>query len=96
MHGRIHAVTVVVRAEVKNLIVLAQHFALFFGDLPVESLSVLFYRVFCVFINRDFDYSIVFHFLLRNMKVFEVGMTKRLFYCDSVFGIKNQHFFNQI
>lgn len=89
MHGRIHAVTVVVGAEVKNLIVFAQYFALFFGNLPVESLSVLFYRVFSVFINRDFDYSIVFHFLLRNVKVFEIGMTKRLFNCDSIFGIKN-------
>jgi hypothetical protein len=64
---------------------------LFLGDLLVEGLSVLLYRILSVFINGDLNHSVVLDFLRLVVEIFEIRVSQRFFHCDPVVRVEYQH-----
>ena len=68
----------------------------FLSHLSVEGLPVFFDGVFGVLVNWDLDDSLVLDFLLRNMEIFEVGMSEGFLNWNATFRVEDQHFSDQI
>lgn len=96
LHGWVHAVAVVMSAEGEYICIFYNWSAFLLGDFLVERLTVLLDRVFCVFVNRDFNHSFVLDLFFWAMEVFKIRVPERLLDRDAVFGVEDKHLANQV
>ena len=55
----------------------------------IQSFSVFFDGVFSVFVDGDRNDSVIFNLLLRNMKIFQIGVSQGLLNSQPVFRVED-------